>query len=243
MDNLLSSAVQHILGKDPEPVGNIIPEIPNHSGQIHLGKPGEAAKRVRERLAELKKQDQAELHAEADALKAEIKAEKQIAADGDFDLKTEIEKGTPREKLAEMRAAADLAHEVIAIREEALDTVNDRLELMTKNWTRIGTQIKTTMENIQSSYMVYLQAYCGGDRTVIKLNPDRPVRAMKALITGEQMLRERLKDDELVDDLMTELTTFDIPSDYPSLLWHFTTARDRKEQFNDTQPTFNHKEQ
>ena len=243
MDNLLSSAVQHILGKDPEPVSEIIPELSGHSGQVALGKPGEAQKRVRERLAELRKEDQAELHAEADELKAEIATEKETAAKGNFDLKTELDKGTSRAELAEMRAAADLAHEVVSIREDELDTVNDRLELIGKNWGRISSQIKSTMESIQSSYMIYLQAYCGGDRSVYKLNPDRPPRALRALISGEQMLRGRLKDDELVDDLMTELTTFEVPPNYQSLLWTFITARDKQEQFDDTQPTFNHKEQ
>ena len=242
MDNLLAGAVQHILGKGPEPVSEIIPELSNHSGQVALGKPGDAQKRVRARMGELRREAQAELNAKADELRAEIKAEKETAAKGDFDLKTELDKGTSREQLAEMRAAADLAHEVIAIREDELDTVQDRLDLIAKNWHRLDSQVKMTMDNIQSSFLIYLQAYCGGDRSVYKLNPDRPVRALKALIASERMLRERLQDDALVDELMVELTTFPTPDNYQSLLWHFITDRDKREQFNNTLPTINSKE-
>ena len=242
MDNLLANAVQHILGKDPEPVSEIIPELSGHSGQVALGKPGEAQKRVRARMGELRREAQAELNAKAEELRAEINAEKEIAAAGNFDLKTELEKGTSREQLAEMRAAADLAHEVVAIREDELDTVQDRLELIAKNWHRMDSQIKNTMDNIQSSYLIYLQAHCGGDRSVYRMNPDRPTRALRSLITGEKILRDRLKDDGLVDDLMVELTTYDIPPNYQSLLWTFITDRDKKEHFDNQLPSLNSKE-
>ena len=241
VESLLINAVQEMFGQNAvqgPSEGELPVGAPSH---VHLGKPGEGIKAVRARLAELKAAEQAELQEKAKALREEIATEKEIAASGDFDLKTELEKGTSREELAQMRAAGEIAHGVVAIKIDELEDVKDQLDLISKRWSSKSTQVLSSIQNVEASYLTYLQAFCGGDRQALKINPDRQARALKNLIAVEANLRAVLDSDALVDSLMTEITTLEIPENYVDLLWHFVTDRDKREIFNDTKPTINHK--
>ena len=242
-ESLLINTVQEMFGQNAVqgPSQDELPDgAPSH---VHLGKPGEGLKAVRARLAELKKQDQAELQEKVEALKAEIAEERAVAESGDFDLRAELKKGTSREELAQMRAAGEIAHGVVAIKVEELEEVKDQLDLISKRWSSKSTQVVSSIQNVEASYLTYLQAFCGGDRQALKLNPDRQARALKNLVAVEANLRAVLDSDELVDSLMTEITTLEIPENYIDLLWYFVTDRDKREIFNDTKPAINKKGQ
>jgi hypothetical protein len=239
-ESLLVSTVTEMFGGNRAEV-NAGSDLPvGAPSQVYLGKPGEAIKAVRARLAELKAAEQAELQERVKELREEIAAEKEIAASGDFDLKTELKKGTSREELAQMRAAGEIAHGVVAIKIEELEDVNEQIDLISKKWATKTTQAISSIQRVEATYMSYLQAFCGGDRQGIKLNPERQARALNALTSTEASLRATLDDDDLVDSVMAEITTLDIPDNYVDLLWFFITDRDKREHFNNEKPTINY---
>ena len=78
--------------------------------------------------------------------------------------------------------------------------------------------------------MVYLQAFCGGDSNVYKLNNERVERAYAVMLSTIDILQGYLKDDELVKDVMREVMSFTLigstsPGQYHHLLWHFLADR------------------
>lgn len=235
MSDLLALAVEQIMGSAKESAPPVVPEL-DRPNRLHIGKPGEALKRVRKRITDLRDEEQTELKAKADKLREEIKSERDIASRGDFDLKAELDKGTSRKKLAEMRAAGDIATGIVNIREDELDDVRDEIDRIGRRWTTKNQQAMGSIQSIQAAYLAYLQAYCGGDRHQIRLNPERQVRAYRTLLTTEESLRKLLKDEQLVTDLMEEITTLEIPSSYQALLWGFLTERDQA-QFEGYEPT------
>ena len=242
MESLLINTVTEMFGGG-RVEGTTESELPiGAPSHVHLSKPGEAMKAVRARLAELKKAEQQELMDRAEELRKEIAEEKEIAAAGDFNLKAELEKGTSREELAQMRAAGEIAQGVVMIKAEQLDEVQDQIDRISRRWSTKNGQVMNAIQRIEAGYMTYLQAFCGGDRQAIRMNADRQTRALRAVLSVEANLRATLDDDDLVDTLMTEITTLDIPKNYVDLLWYFITDRDKAEQFNDVKPTINQKE-
>lgn len=243
MESLLINTVTEMFGGgrvEGSDASDLPTGAPSH---VHLPKPGEAMKAVRARLAELKKEEQKELQDKAEELRKEIQEERDIAAAGDFNLKLELEKGTSREELAQMRAAGEIAHGVVVIKEEQLDGVQDQIDRISRRWSTKSSQVMNAIQRTEAAYMTYLQAFCGGDRQAIRMNADRQARALKVLLSVETNLRAALDDDDLVDSVMTEITTFDVPKNYVDLLWFFITDRDKKEHFNDVKPTINNREQ
>lgn len=237
-ESLIDSVLSVMAGKDVEvpEVADTIPELgPEHSGTVALGKPQEAEKRVRARLGELRKQDLAELKAKVADVEAQIKAEKEIAEAGDFNLKAELAAGTSRDELASKRAAADIANEAIYIHQDVLDDLQDQIEKVSRACLMRDQRVMATIKGIRTSYMVYLQAFCGGDATVYKLNNERVERAYNGLIQATNILKAQLDDDDLVHDVLAEVTTYETPASYQHLLWHFMSDR-YKERFEGAEP-------
>lgn len=236
MDNLLVQAVEQIFTGHSERSREPVTPAPDLPSQVRLGKPGEAVRAVRARLAELKAEDQKELQEKLKAVKAEIKAEKEVAAAGDFNLKAEMEKGTSREELSQKRAAAEIAFEIVAIRESEAEQIQDEIDRISRTWNTKSTSTMNSIQNIQANYMGYLQVFCGGDKSGLRLHADKQERAYKNLLTTEESMRKLLKDEQLVTDVMAEITTFEIPSSYQELLWDFLTERSQA-QLEGYEPT------
>ena len=231
IDSLLVGAVAQILKGETPSVQEVIPEIVGeHSGDVRLGQPKEAEKRVRARLAELRKEDLVELQERYAEVEAEMNAEKEVAKAGEFNLRAEMKAGTSRDELAAKRAAAEIAQEAVYIHQEALDEINDQMDRVKKAALMRDQRVVQNLQSVRTSFMVYLQAYCGGDASVFKLNNERVERAYATLLYTIDILTNHLKDDELVKDVMREVTTFTLPGStspgsYPRLLWHFLVDR------------------
>ena len=236
MDSLMTSAVELILSKKPSPT------IQPAASAPQAGVPGMDAdieKRVRVRLGELRTADLAELRAQGEALQVELEAERRTADEGNFDLRSELAKKSDRSELAAKRAAAEIALEAADILQERLDELDAEIRKINAQCGQRDTKVSTIIHQIRKSHLTYLQAHCGnGERSFYKMNPDRPVAAMRLLISGEKQIREILKDDSLCDELMASITRFAIPEDFQSLLATFISPKDMEQHFNNQLPNY-----
>ena len=229
MDNLLTSAVEMILGNNgivEAPHESELPEA-KHFDTIQLDKPGDALKAVRKRLNELREQDQAELKAKKAKLQEELAEERRIAELGHFDLAEEIAKNTSREALAKMRADGDIAEGIIRLKEDEIDVVNDQISDVARRWHTKSQQVLQGLQSLEVAHRRYLQAFATGNFQDIRMNPERQERAFYRIITLEETLRKHLDDDALVDAVMDEVTTFPVPDRYQDLLWQLMTPKAR----------------
>ena len=90
-----------------------------------------------------------------------------------------------------------------------------------------GMQVLTGLQSLEVAHRRYLQAFATGNFQDIRMNPERQERAFYRVISLEETLRKHLDDDALVDAVMEEVTTFNVPDRYQDLLWHFLTPKAR----------------
>lgn len=233
-ESLINSVVSIMAGQEVTPPSpELMPDV-NDDVQIHLGKPDPVIKEVRDRIAYLQKLQKAELTEQLADLEERRKAEIAIVKEGEASVASLMKAGKTREQIIEARSASSVAQELADSLDREIDAVQDQINKIDREWRLKRDRVMTSLEQIETAARGWMLDFVqGGNQN--RLNPDRPVRAYRAMLQREQFISEVLEDDDLSSRAVLACATFVCPDNVYDTLFAVMPDRYHKD-FEDDQP-------
>ena len=197
--------------------------LPEMSDTVRLPPPSEAMKETRRRLAEIEKEELADLREQLKAVNDEIAEERKVVEAGDFNLAELIAKGTPKSKLQKMRVDAELAAEIIEIKENAVADIKAKIDTKRRELHQRSTRLMSWLAQTEVQTRAYqISLITGADR----LTNEKFARAYRLLQKLEEFATEMI-GEKLAKEVIASITNNPIPPTLQECLLLQMTKRDR----------------
>ena len=197
--------------------------LPEMSDTVRLPPPSEAMKETRRRLAEIEKEELADLREQLKAVNDEIAEERKVVEAGDFNLAELIAKGTPKSKLQKMRVDAELAAEIIEIKENAVADIKAKIDTKRRELHQRSTRLMSWLAQTEVQTRAYqISLITGADR----LTNEKFARAYRLLQKLEEFATEMI-GEKLAKEVIASITNNPIPPTLQECLLLQMPKRDR----------------
>jgi hypothetical protein len=185
---------------------------------------------MRRRLSEIEKEETASLRAKIKEAKAEAAAEEKIIALADYRIEEELANGETRESLSARKIAAQVASEILDVKERDVADLSARLETKRKELNRRAHRLSSWVSQTEVACRAYQVSFvCGADR----LHPEKFVRAYRLLEALEVYATEML-GETLAKAVVASITHNPVPPTLKAVLLAQMTKRQRDEIENNT---------
>lgn len=221
MASLLTKVLDAVGAGDSD--GGTDAPLPELSDTVRLPPPSEAMKETRRKLAEIEKAELAELREQLKAVNDEIAEERKVVEAGDFNLAELIAKGTPKSKLQKMRVDAELAAEIIEIKENAAADIKAKIDTKRHELLRRSQRLMGWLQQTEVQTRAYqISLITGADR----LTNEKFARAYRLLQSLEEYATEMLGED-LSKRVIASITNNPVPPTLHECLLLQMPRRDR----------------
>ena len=198
--------------------------LPELSDTVRLPPPSAALKETRAKLAAIEKEELVDLREQLKVVNDEIAAERKVVEAGDFNLDELIAKGTPKSKLQKMRVDAELASEIIEIKEGTAADIKAKIDVKRAELHRRSTRLMSWLSQTEVATRAYqISLITGADR----LSTDKFARAYRLLQQLEIFATEML-GEKLAKEVIASITNNPIPPTLQECLLAQMHPRDRK---------------
>lgn len=209
MDSLLKEALTSVasaVGLSSDEAGTEVP-LPEVSDSVHLPPPGVAVKKMRSRLAEIEREETASLREQIKKAQADAAAEQEVIDASIYDVEQELANGETRESLSARKIAAQVASEILAVKERDISNLKAQLETKRKELHRRSYRLTSWVSQTEVACRAYQVSFvCGADR----LHPEKFVRAYRLLENLEGYAAEILGSD-LAKAVVASITNNPVP--------------------------------
>lgn len=230
--NLLDAAIE-IATRGAEVIDQTAPPMPEYTGIVQLGKPSDALKAARSKMAQNEKEALSGLNKKLASLKTQIEEERAVVAGADVDAAQAIKSGTEtRESLATKRANASVSMELIADLENQVEDVKYQIQRDRARFSTMRERMMNWAQNIEIATRSYqIDCIQGRDR----LRSEKYGRTMNNLLSFRVFATEHL-GPELTQQLEEAITTNPIPPTLIECLFENMTPADQR-KYADHKPT------
>lgn len=206
--------------------------LPDFTGMVNLGKPGEALKETRKVLQQRVDEGTAALVAEMESLEQQIEDEESIVRAANVDAAKAIKEGTEtRESLATKRANASVSAELIMDLEDRLNVAKQQHQKERKRLLDRGSRLISWARSMQQATAAFQIDWIQGRD---KLQLEKYRRQMNQLVAFTKYAHELLDDHdpELAEQLVEEVTTRYVPASLEEILMTQMPEEDRAKYEN-----------
>jgi hypothetical protein len=222
MEALLSKVLETVGIGDTADEGSeaLLPEL---SDTVRLPPPSEAMKQTRRRLAEIEKEELADLRDQLATANEEVAAEEAVIAEADYDVETELAKGETRESLSARKVAAQVASEILQVKLNNAEEIKAKIDTKRRELNQRSTRLMSWLAQTEVQTRAYqISLITGADR----LTNEKFARAYRLLQALEKFATEMI-GEKLAKEVIASITNNPIPPSLQECLLLQMPKRDR----------------
>ena len=197
--------------------------LPEMSDTVRLPPPSEAMKETRRRLAEIEKEELADLREQLKAVQAEVAAEEAVIAEADYSIEEELAKGETRESLSARKVAAQVASEILQVKLNNAEEIKAKIDTKRRELHQRSTRLMSWLAQTEVQTRAYqISLITGADR----LTNEKFARAYRLLQRLEEFATEMI-GEKLAKEVIASITNNPIPATLQECLLLQMPKRDR----------------